>query len=107
MMRVHSTCAAGASAIGVPGCPEFAFCTASIANPRMTLTPRCSSSSLTPAPFRHVVAAYVVPKAQTSEERRSGLEYRKGRGEAVQEVPTADRTEFAGAESARDRNRSE
>src|SRR5262245_24881388 len=44
MTRVHSTCASGASAIGVPGWPEFAFCTASIAKPRMTLTPSWSRS---------------------------------------------------------------
>src|ERR1700759_5050187 len=49
MMRVHSTCASGASAIGVPGCPEFAFWTASIARPRTTLIPRCSISPLTSA----------------------------------------------------------
>ena len=42
--RVNSTCASGASAIGVPGWPEFAFCTASIARPRITLMPRCSRS---------------------------------------------------------------
>ena len=38
-----------------PGMPEFAFCTASIARPRITLIARCSSSSATSAPSRAVV----------------------------------------------------
>ena len=38
-MRVHSTWASGASAIGVPGCPELAFWTASIARPRIDVDP--------------------------------------------------------------------
>ncbi len=33
--RVKSVCPSGASAIAVPGCPALAFCTASIASPRM------------------------------------------------------------------------
>jgi hypothetical protein len=51
MMRVNNTCASGANAIGVPGCPEFARCTASIDRPRMTLIARCSSSLVTVDPF--------------------------------------------------------
>jgi hypothetical protein len=36
--------ATGAIAIGVPGCPEFAACTASIASARMALTESWSRS---------------------------------------------------------------
>jgi hypothetical protein len=35
--RCHSVYATGASAIGVPGCPEFAACTASIDRVRIVL----------------------------------------------------------------------
>ncbi|CFW32044.1 Uncharacterised protein [Bordetella pertussis] len=31
----HSACAISAIPMGAPGCPEFAFCTASIASTRM------------------------------------------------------------------------
>ena len=44
MIRVHSTWASGASAIGVPGWPLLAFCTASMARPRITSMPRRSIS---------------------------------------------------------------
>ena len=36
----HKTCPNGESAIGVPGCPEFAFCTAS-ADKTLTVSIHC------------------------------------------------------------------
>ena len=45
MIRVHSTWASGASAMAVPGWPELACWGASMARPRMTLMPSCSSSA--------------------------------------------------------------
>jgi hypothetical protein len=44
MCRVNSAYASGASAIGVPGCPELAFWTASIDNVRTVLMERRSRS---------------------------------------------------------------
>ena len=41
--RVYSMYASGASAIGVPGWPEFAFCTASIESVRIVSTHSSSS----------------------------------------------------------------
>src|SRR5258705_5654334 len=41
--RCQSAYATGAIAIGVPGCPEFACCTASIASVRIVFTQRVSS----------------------------------------------------------------
>src|SRR4030067_448172 len=41
---VHSRYTAGASPIGVPGCPDFAFWTASTDRIRMVLTARCASA---------------------------------------------------------------
>src|SRR5438132_10578450 len=41
--RCQSAYATGAIAIGVPGCPEFACCTASIASVRMVFTQSVSS----------------------------------------------------------------
>ncbi len=43
--RVQSTKAASAIPIGMPGWPDFAFCTLSIARPRIVLTASWSSSS--------------------------------------------------------------
>jgi hypothetical protein len=40
MIRVYSVYASGASAIAVPGCPEFALWGASMENPRMALIVR-------------------------------------------------------------------
>ena len=42
--RLHRTYAAGASAIGVPGCPDWAFSTASIARARIELMLRHATS---------------------------------------------------------------
>ncbi len=50
--RVHSTYASGASAIGVPGCPEFAFCTASIASVRIVSIHNWSNSACRALPER-------------------------------------------------------
>src|SRR2546425_4017960 len=41
--RCQSAYATGAIAMGVPGCPEFACCTASIASVRIVFTQRVSS----------------------------------------------------------------
>src|SRR5262249_17794845 len=46
MTRFQSVYTSGASAIGVPGCPEFACCTASIDRVRMVLIDSWSSCSL-------------------------------------------------------------
>src|SRR4051794_39384573 len=118
MIRVHSTCASGASAIGVPGCPEFAFCTASIARPRITLIPRCSRSSATSAPFIHRIAAYVYPprasgsfseekteKTPVSGSETSVFENGDAGREAVQKITAADRPELARTERAGERHR--
>ena len=43
MTRAYRTYATGASAIGVPGCPEFAFCTPSIDSVRIVSTHSSSS----------------------------------------------------------------
>src|SRR6478672_7728177 len=57
MTSVYSTYASGASAIAVPGCPEFAFCTASIARHRIVSIERVwtrSSTAVKRAPhLRH------------------------------------------------------
>ena len=45
MTRVNRTWASGARAMAVPGWPELAARGASMARPRMTLTPSCSRSS--------------------------------------------------------------
>src|SRR5687767_1468200 len=44
MTRFHSTYATGARPIGAPGCPELAFCTASIASVRIVLIAVTSSA---------------------------------------------------------------
>src|SRR5207244_7637801 len=41
MTRFQSVYTSGASAIGVPGCPDFACCTASIERVRMVLIANC------------------------------------------------------------------
>src|SRR5262245_45986958 len=46
MTRFQSVYTSGANAIGVPGCPDFACCTASIDRVRMVLIDSWSSSSL-------------------------------------------------------------
>src|SRR5467141_2985525 len=46
MTRFHSVYTSGASAIGVPGCPDFACCTASIDRVRIVLIDSWSSCSL-------------------------------------------------------------
>ena len=48
MIRVHSTWASGARAIAVPLWPELAFSGASMARPRITLIPSCSTSLVDP-----------------------------------------------------------
>src|SRR5687768_3893141 len=47
MCRVNSTYAIGASAMGVPGWPDSAFCTASIDSVRMVLMHSSSSDDAT------------------------------------------------------------
>src|SRR5215831_10999913 len=47
--RCHKQYATGASAIGVPGCPELAACTASMDRVRMVLMQRRSRSGGGPA----------------------------------------------------------
>src|SRR5215467_2975636 len=44
MTRFHSVYTSGASAMGVPGCPDFACCTASIESVRMVLIHSWSSA---------------------------------------------------------------
>src|SRR6266481_4417472 len=46
MTRFQSVYTSGASAIGVPGCPDFACCTASIDRVRIVLIDSWSSCSL-------------------------------------------------------------
>src|SRR3954462_8078933 len=108
MMRVNNTCASGASAIGVPGWPEFAFSTASIARPRTTLIARCSSSLVVTAdpfpprdqPKRRAAQARDKaergggPSAATvsgSIQDRGAAEDEQAGGEAVEEVAPSHR----------------
>src|SRR4249920_1786242 len=131
MTRVQSTWARGASAIGVPGCPELAFCTASMARARMTLMPAGSTS---PRPVRASSAAAATVtllcdldcdlafrirgeprsppagcRAQTRRfpARPSLLEQGEAGGEAVDVIVPADRTELTGTERACDRHGAE
>src|SRR6266852_3462622 len=101
--------------MGVPGCPELAFWTASIASPRMTLMARRSSSSDTTgvvatgsavmpllrcAQGRPTFSRVGVPEMTSSEQREAGRE-------PVQEVSTAHRADLARTERARQRDRPE
>src|SRR3954451_18750460 len=99
MTRVHSTCARGASAMPVPGCPEFAACGPSIQMPRMMLIARCSRSVSTPL----AVILVTLPTPVDSQQGVGGpsvLEQEDGSREAVQEAALADGTDLAGAEHA-------
>src|SRR5204863_9830296 len=99
MTRVHSTCANGASAMPVPGCPEFAACGPSMQMPRMTLIARCSRSVSTPLAVILVTLPTKVVSQQGVREALI-LEQQDRGGEAVQEAAVADRTDLAGAEHA-------
>src|ERR1700752_3595091 len=92
MIRVHSTCASGASAMPVPGCPALAFWGPSMQRPRMTLIARC---------WRSVSVAVLLTDATLPSSGEVFLEQQHGRGEAVQEAALADGSEFTGAEHAR------
>src|SRR4051812_10083819 len=88
MTRVHNTYASGASAMPVPGWPEFAAWGPSMQRPRMTLIARCSRSvSVTVA-----LTGATLPRTSVEEEH--------GCGEAVQEAAIADRADLAGTEHA-------
>src|SRR5262249_59607431 len=155
-MREKRPCCRGARPIGVPGGPELAFCTASIASPRMTSMARRSSSSGTagicatgsavmplPPPsccrrrrapawlFRSPSQARAVgersakpplpasggrqslPPPRRVCRRASALAYpsltsreqREAGGETVEEVPTPDGPDLAGAERSRQGDR--
>src|SRR5437588_6011422 len=100
MMRVHSTCANGANAIPVPGCPFFAASGPSMLMPRMTLIASCSRSVSTPL-------AVIIATLPTDRGRQQGsclcsiLEQKDRSCEPVEEAPVADRTDLACAEHSR------
>src|SRR5688500_18217415 len=95
MMRVWSTWASGARAMAVPGWPELAFWTASIARPRITLMALVSSSFA-------MGAAYRGPSARLHSLRGvSGGEQGEAGREAVEEVAGSDRPQFTGTEAPR------
>ena len=106
MTRVNRTWASGASAMAVPGWPESAFCGASMARPRMTLIPSCSSSAsvtmrTVPAGRRRQPGGTESAEAPaTARSRRPGpvvgvgravAQQRHRRREPVDEVPPSDR----------------
>src|SRR5450432_238717 len=107
MTLVNSTCANGASAIGVPGWPFAARSTASIASPRITLIDRCSSSaSLTDKPF---LSSSSQPKRRGHDRPHApfspdSAEEGDAGGEGMHEVLTTDGPDLAGAERARQRH---
>src|SRR6478672_10312068 len=103
MIRVNSTCARGASAMGVPGWPELARCTASIDSPRITSIPRCSSSRTSMS----VVAIAPLRLLRIGSAPAYGSEQREAGGESVQEGLPTDRTDLARAERTGDRQRTE
>src|SRR5689334_17594560 len=119
MTRVNSTCASGASAIGVPGCPFSARCTASIDSPRTTLIARCSRSvsvtDLALSSTAPTLNALLVGSGRSLRSRlvartvASGPSAEQGqaRGEAVEEVAAPDRADLARAERAREGHRAE
>src|SRR5262245_21996804 len=104
MTRVNSTCTRGASAIGVPGCPEFAFCTASIASARTTLTARSSIPAPDPLPASLDTTAAPSLRSRQPTRRLGSVsgEDREARGVPVQEVAPTDRTDLARAERTRE-----
>src|ERR1700683_378229 len=61
MTRVYSVYASGASPIGAPGWPEFAFCTASIESVRIVLM-HSSSSSVFPSLTSNSVISAIWPE---------------------------------------------
>src|SRR5580693_1429607 len=82
MCRVQRTCATGARAIGVPGWPEFAFCTASAANILTVSMPKCSISfGISPATagllVEVVVDIYAISRKNHAS--RQGGENNKGK----------------------------
>src|SRR5256885_2257106 len=115
MIRVWSTWASGARAMAVPGCPELAFWTASIASPRITLMAFVSSSF----PMRAVPSMWInqpayrpaiprpppwLPDDAVATHPRpsvSGGEQSEAGCEAVEEVAGPDRPQFPGAEAPR------
>src|ERR687898_487190 len=104
MMRVHSTCASGASAIAVPGWPLLAAWGASMARPRMTLMARCSragSGVMYAPPYWPALTDPVALAPVSFESCRCGsrvLEHEHAGGEPVDEAAAADRPDLAGAE---------
>src|SRR4051812_46862392 len=122
MMRVNSTCASGASAIGVPAWPDFAIWTASKVRPRTTSIPRLSMSvSVTAATvglLGGVRASGGLPPSlrrdlRSAVPRRpripgpSGAEHDDARRERVDVVAARDRAQLTRAEGARQRERAE
>src|SRR5580704_14285243 len=133
MMRVNSTCASGAHAMAVPGWPEPACWGASMARPRTTLIPSCSSSasvttrtvpalrgaptggatrpaagrSCAPGPGAGRTVARSVGRTVGRDGAGTGPQQRHRRGEAVDEVASPDRTELAGREEPRHGHRAQ
>src|SRR5207302_1829058 len=97
MIRVQSTWARRARAMAVPGCPEFAFCGASMARPLMTLMPSCSSSASGIGP---PLCRLPLCRLRTLPAVDSGAKQHHRCREAVEEVATADGPQLAGAEHA-------
>src|SRR5919108_5413853 len=135
MMRVKSTWASGARAMAVPGCPELAFWTASIASPRITLMALVSSSFAMRAfpsiwisqpayrrpspgvrggPRDDSARPQALPRGypmwsgpHTPPPSVSGGEQGEAGSESVEEVAGSDRAQFTGTEAPRQGERAE
>ncbi len=84
MIRVNRTCANGASAMAVPGWPESAFWGASMARPRTTLIPSCSSSAS--------VTGRTVPAGWEAITRRPSRPWRRSRRRGPGSAPDRSRS---------------
>src|SRR5262249_54532501 len=92
MTRFQSVYTSGASAIGVPGCPDFACCTASIDRVRIVLIDSWSSSSLV------IVSPSFLQRRDLAEAPEVSLRPAAvGRQERLDEVPGHGRADGSAA----------